>query len=111
MRLRAVALIFFASCLPAVAQPLPPHLLAAQGYSSVVRGRAHIVEGAEGTYVKIESPGATRSVTGFIPFGDEPTFPYLPDIEGRTVDLAGVVVLDGGLYIVMTDPNQLAVVN
>jgi hypothetical protein len=106
MRFELVAVMIVASCLPAIATPPVP-----QGSISVVRGRAHVEEGAEGTYVKIDSPGATRPVTGFIPFGDKPTFPYLSEIEGRTVDMGGVVVVDGALYIVLTDPNQLAIVN
>lgn len=106
MRLKLVAAILVASCLPAIAEPL-----AAQGSVSVVRGRAHVEEGAQGTYIRIENPGATRSVAGFIPFGDEPTFPGLSDIDGRTVEIAGVVVLDGQPLIIMTDPNQLAVVS
>lgn len=110
MRFKLTTLILIASCLPAVAQPPSPHLTA-QGYVSLVRGRAHIKEGAEGTYIEIERPDATGRVSGFIPFGDEPTFPELAEIEGRTVEIAGVVVLDGGPMIVMTDPNQLAVVD
>jgi hypothetical protein len=80
MWFKLAALIFVASCVPTVAQPASPHSLAAQGYISVVRGRAHVEDGAQGTYIKIDRPGATRSVTGFIPFGDKPTFPYLSDI-------------------------------
>jgi hypothetical protein len=106
MRFKLATLIFVASCLPAIAEPL-----ASQGSISVVRGRAHVEEGALGTYVQIERPDTDRSVAGFIPFGDEPTFPGLADIDGRTVEIAGVMVLDGGPLIVMTDPDQLAVVS
>jgi hypothetical protein len=54
-------------------------------------------------------PGATRKVVGFIPFGDEPTFPQLSNAEGHTIIIAGVVGLDGGAMITMTDTNQLMV--
>ena len=108
MRFKLIALIFVASCLPAIAQPESAHL-SSQGSVSIVRGRAHIKEGAEGTYIEIERPNATRQVVGFIPFGDKPTFPGLEQIEGRMIELGGVVVLDGGPLIIMTDPNQLAI--
>lgn len=106
MRFKLVAAILVASCLPAIAAPL-----AAQGSISAVRGRAHVEEGAEGTYIQIERPGATRSVAGFIPFGDESTFPGLSDLDGRTVQIAGVVGVDGQPLITLTDPDQLTVVN
>ena len=106
MRFNLVACILVASCLPAIAEPL-----ASQGSSSVVRGRAHVEERALGTYIEVERPDLTRTVAGLIPFGDEPTFPGLSDIDGRTVEIAGVVVFDGQPSIVMTDPNQLAVVS
>lgn len=106
MRFKFVTLMIIASCLPAVAEPL-----ASQGSISVVRGRAHVEEGALGTYIEIERPGSTRSVAGFIPFGDEPTFPAMSDIDGRIVEIGGVVAMDGRVLIVMTDPDQLAVVS
>ena len=110
MLLKSMALVLAASCLPACLPAWAQPPLTGQGSVSVVRGRAHVEEGAQGTYIHLEMPGAARSVTGFIPFGDEPTFRGLPDIEGRIVAIGGVVVLDGGPEIVMTDPNQLAIV-
>jgi len=109
MRFKLVLLILAASCLPAVAQLNSPHLT--QGSISVLGGRAHIVEGAEGTYIEIERPNATRRVVGYIPFGDEPTFPQLARTEGHVVEVAGVVGLDGEAMITMTDTTQLAIVD
>ena len=111
MRFKLAALVLAASCLPAIAQPPIVNALTPQGYISAVRGLAHIEEGAEGTYIHLEIPGATRTVVGFIPFGDEPTFSNLKDIEGRTVEIAGVVVLDGAPMIIMTDQAQLAIIS
>ena len=108
MRFKLVLLILAASCLPAVAQFNSPHLT--QGSVSVMRGRAHIIEGA-GTYIEMEMPNATRRVVGYIPFGDEPTFPQLARAEGHVVQIAGVVGLDGSAMITMTDTNQLAIVD
>jgi len=110
MRLKLITLFLAASCVPAAAQMDSPHL-APQGSLSVVRGTAHIREGAEGTYVEIALPGADRIVTGFIPFGDKPTFPQLQAAEGRTVQIGGVVELDGGPMIVMTERTQLTLVD
>ena len=115
MRLKLAALLLAASCLPAAAQSIITHpgganALAVQGSITALRGTAHVTEGAEGTYIHLDVPGATRTVTGFIPFGDKSTFRNIDSIEGRTVVIAGVVVLDGGAEIVMTDPAQLAVI-
>ncbi|HEV2424858.1 MAG TPA: hypothetical protein VGZ29_08525 [Terriglobia bacterium] len=108
MRFKLVLLFLAVSCLPAVAQIDSPHLT--QGSISVLRGRAHIIEGA-GTFIEIEMPNATRRVVGYIPFGDEPTFPQLARAEGRIVEVAGVVGLDGGAMITLTDTNQLAIMD
>ena len=108
MRFKLALLFLAASCLPAAAQINSPHLN--QGSISVLRGRAHIIEGA-GTFIELEMPNATRRVVGFIPFGDEPTFPQLAGAEGHVVQVAGVVGLDGCAMITMTDTNQLAIVD
>ena len=108
MRVKLGFLILAASCLPAVAQLNSPHLT--QGSISALRGRAHIIEGA-GTYIEIEMPNATRRVVGYIPFGDEPTFPQLARVEGHVVEITGVVGLDGSAMITMTDPTQLVILH
>ena len=108
MRFKLVPLILAVSCFPAVAQINSPHLT--QGSISALRGRAHIIEGA-GTYIEIEMPNATRRVVGYIPFGDEPTFPQLSRAEGHVVEVSGVVGLDGGAMITMTDTTQLTILD
>jgi hypothetical protein len=109
MRFKLALFILAVSCLPAGAQLNSPNLT--QGSISVLRGRAHIIEGAEGTYIEIEMANATRRVVGYIPFGDKPTFPQLARAEGHIVQVAGVVGLDGGAMITMTDSTQLAVMD
>ena len=108
MRFTLAISLLIASCLAATAQPSSPHLLSAQGGVSVVRGRAHVEEGALGTFIEVDRPGATRAVAGYIPFGNESTFPLLSEIEGRIIEIGGVVVLDGRPLIVLSNPNQLA---
>jgi len=102
MRFKLIALVFVASCLPAMAAPLAP-----QGNFTVVEGRAHIARGSQGTYVHLERRGS--DIAGFIPFGNERSFPGLHELEGRKVAIQGVVVLDGSAMIVLTDPDQLSV--
>ena len=110
MRFKLLTLIVVASCLPAAAQSLGPRLQSVvQGNGVTVGGRAHIFRGAEGTYIDIENPGLTRSISGFISFGNEPTFPGLSDLDGRNVEISGVVYLDGRAIILMNDPDQLRV--
>jgi hypothetical protein len=110
MRFKLLTLIVVASCLPAAAQSLGPRLQAVvQGSGVTVGGRAHVYRGAEGTYINIENPGLTRSVTGFISFGDEPTFPGLSALDGRRVEISGVVYSDGRALILMNDAAQLRV--
>ena len=108
MRIKLLTLIVVASCLPAAAQSLGPRLQSVvQGNSVTVGGRAHIYRGAEGTFINIENPRLTRSISGFISFGDEPTFPGLSDLNGRSVEISGVVYSDGRPLILMYDPDQL----
>ena len=109
MRFKLAALVLAASFFPAFAQMDSPHLT--QGSISILRGRAHIMEGAEGTYIAIDRPDFSRKVVGFIPFGDEPTFPQLVNAEGRMIQIAGVIGLDGGAMITMTDNTQLVVLD
>jgi hypothetical protein len=109
MRFKLSAFVFVASCLPALAAPLAAMAapLPPQGNITVVEGRAHIQRGAEGTYVRLERPGS--DIAGFIPFGNEGTFPGLREVEGRKVAIQVVVVLDGEAMIVLSDPDQLSV--
>jgi hypothetical protein len=109
MRIKLLALIVVASSLPAAAQSLGPRLQFLQGSGVTVGGLAHVYRSAEGTYIDIENPGLTRPISGFVIFGNEPTFPGLSDLNGRNVEISGVVYSDGRAIIPMNDPNQLRV--
>ncbi len=100
MRCKLATLVFVATCLPAMAA-VPP------GNRGVVTGRVQIERGAEGTYLNMGSAHSPRAVVGFIPFGNEGSFPGLDQLEGRRVTMSGVVILDGRPTIVLTDPEQL----
>jgi len=101
MRFKLVTLFFIASCLPALAE------MPMQGNAAIVSGTARIERGAQGTYVRIDA-GRGSSITGYIPSGDEGSFPGLADLDGRQVTMTGVVYWDGSAKITLTDPRQLS---
>jgi len=107
-KLSAVLLIL--SCLPAAAQDFGPRLQQlTQGNGVTIGGRAHIERRAQGTYIEIENPHLSLQVAGFIAFGNQSTFPGLYDIDGRDVEITGIVVMDGRAVIQMNDTRQLRV--
>lgn len=110
MRCRLLAVFLILSTLPAAAQNLGPRLQhLVQGNGVTIGGRAHVMRHAEGTYIEIENPNLARQVAGFVAFGNQSTFPGLYDIDGRDVEITGIVVMDGHALIQMNDPRQLRV--
>jgi hypothetical protein len=99
--------MFVASCLPALAQPGLSHRFPAQGSAAVVEGRAFIERGAQGTYIHVNDPRLNSSVVGFAPFGSQSD--ALWSLDGRRVQMAGVLFWDGRPTIVISDPRQLRV--
>jgi hypothetical protein len=111
MRFKMLTLIIVASSLPAAAQSMGPQLQSVvQGNGVTVGGRAIVYRGAQGTYINIENPRLTRPISGFISFGNEPTFPILSDLNGRNVEITGVVYSDGRALINLNDAAQLRVI-
>ena len=109
MRLTFLALVMAVSSIPALAEPATPASLISQGSVTTIRGRAHIEQNAQGTFIALENPYSRRAVAGFVPFGGDGAFPDLESLEGRSVEISGVLVLSGRAYITMLDPNQLRV--
>jgi hypothetical protein len=107
MRLKLATLIFVASCLPALAQPGLSHRFPAQGSAAVVEGRAYVERGAQGTYIHVDDPRLNSPVTGFVPFGSQSR--DLWALDGRRVQMAGVLFWDGRPKIVISDPRQLMI--
>lgn len=99
MRVKMLVLIAALGSLSASAQAMP-----LQGYISTISGRAHVEEEADGTYVFLGNAG---SIAGFVPFDDRSTLPQLAQLDGRDVQITGVV--DGKLQITITDPDQIKV--
>ena len=110
MHRRLSVTLFILSCLPAAAQDVGPRLQSlVQGNAVTISGRAHVQRSAEGTFIDVENPHLSRQISGFISFGDEPSFPMLSRLDGRDVEITGSVVLDGRALIQMYDPDQLRV--
>ncbi len=105
MRFKLASLVFIASCLPAMAGPTIP----IQGNIALVSGRAHVTQGASGTYIHIAKSAAGPAVSGLIPFGNQSQYPDLRSLEGRMVAISGVIIWDGRCEIILTDPDQLSV--
>jgi hypothetical protein len=110
MRRKLTAILLILSCLPATAQEFGPRLQhLTQGNGVTIGGRAHIERRAQGTYIAIENPSLSLPVAGFVAFGNQTTFPGLYGLDGRDVEISGIVVMDGRALIQMNDPRQLRV--
>ena len=110
MHRKLSAILLVLSCLPATAQDVGPRLQSlVQGNAVTISGRAHVQRSAEGTFINVENPHLSRQISGFISFGDEPSFPMLSRLDGRNVEITGSVVLDGRALIQIYDPDQLRV--
>jgi hypothetical protein len=108
MHRKLSAILLILSGLPAAAQDLGPRLQqVTQGVGVTVGGRAHIQRAAEGTYIAIQNPNLSTDVYGFIAFGNQTTFPDLFSLEGRNVEITGLIVMNGRAIIEMNDPRQL----
>ncbi len=99
MRVKLLMLIAALGSLSASAQAMPM-----QGYASTISGRAHVEQEADGTYIHLSDAG---SIAGFVPFDDKSIFPKLAQLDGRDVQITGVV--DGKQQITITDPDQIKV--
>ena len=110
MRRKLIAVLLMLSCFPAAAQEFGPRLQSlVQGNGVTIGGRAHIERRAQGTYIQIENPNLSLEVAGFVAFGNQTTFPGLYSLDGREVEISGIIVMDGRAVIQMNDPRQLRV--
>jgi len=101
MRFKMLALVGALGCFSASAYGAVPF----EGYATTIGGRAHVEQQGDGTFVYLNGPS---SVAGVVPFEDKSTFPDLYQLEGRDVQITGV--LDGQGLITLTDPDQIAVI-
>ena len=109
MRLKLFTTVIALSFISAAADARVTGPDVSQGTATTIRGSAHIERGAEGTYIELANPDGGRRVFGYISFSDEPTFPGVMELNGRNLEISGVMVLSGRAMIVLTDPDQLRV--
>jgi hypothetical protein len=103
---------------PALAQPASPFAPLAPdqagsnvGQNVVIEGTAHVraADGRLGVYVDLDHGANNTAFAGYIPNENLAVFPDLKSMEGRRVDITGVVQIrkEGFPVIVMTSADQL----
>ena len=111
MRLKALAVLLALSSVPAaLPAAAADRNIMVQGAGATVTGFARVHRGAEGTYIELEDSGQARSIAGFIAFRNEGTFPGVMELNGRRVQITGMVVLYGRPMIAVNAPEQLRVI-
>ena len=101
MRFSQLALTAAVSCFAASAYAAP-----VPGSLATVGGRAHIEQLADGTHIILDG---RSDVSGFVAFDNKSTFPNIDKLDGRKVQITGVV--NDELQITLTDPNQIKVID
>ncbi len=110
MRLKTLALLLALSGIPLTAIAADRGAIV-QGAGATVSGFAHVRRGAEGTYIELENSAQARRIAGFIAFQNEGTFPGVMALNGRRVQMTGMVVLYGRPMIALNAPEQLQVIS
>ena len=110
MRLKTLAALLALSSIPAALPATAADRGAiVQGAGATVSGFAHVRRGAEGTYIELENSSQARNIAGFIAFQNEGTFPGVMALNGRRVQITGMVALYGRPMISLNAPEQLQV--
>jgi hypothetical protein len=90
----------------------PQQALAAQGQDVIVEGTAAISEavGMPGTFVRL-TDNSDATMIGYIPQGDESRFPDLKELDGKRVEMTGVVEQSNGHSMIeLSSASQLRIV-
>lgn len=108
---------FFLAAAPAAAaipSPFPPlrpdQARANLGENVIIEGTAaiHDAERRDGWYIDLNGHGPSSPFAGFIPYEDLNQFPHLQEMDGKRVDITGIVQLRRGVpIIIMTSAYQL----
>jgi len=117
MKYTAIAVLLVLAS-PAFAQPSSPFAPLAPdqarsniGQNVVVEGTAHVrdADGRLGVYVDLDHRSDGTTFAGYIPNENLAVFPDLRAVEGRRVDITGVVQIrkEGFPIIIMTSADQL----
>lgn len=111
MRLNAFALLLALTCIPSVLPAAAADRNAiVQGAGATVTGFARVFRGAEGTRIELEDSGSARNIAGFIAFQNEGTFPGVMALNGKRVEITGMVAVYGRPTISLHAPEQLRVI-
>ena len=111
MRLQILPILLTLSCIPAAIPATAADRNAiVQGAGATVTGFARVHRGAEGTYIELENSNYARAIAGFIAFRNEGTFPGVMALNGRRVQITGMVALYGRPMISLNAPEQLQVI-
>jgi hypothetical protein len=99
------------------ASPFPPitpeQAKSNEGENVVIEGiaKVHAAERRLGWYIDLNGTGVSSPFAGYIPAGNKRQFPNLSRINGKIVDISGVVQFRNSKPIIkMTDAHQLRVV-
>jgi len=99
------------------ASPFPPitpeQARSNEGENVVIEGTAtvHAAERRMGWYIDLNGTGPSSPFAGYIPDEDKSQFPNLSNVNGKKVDVTGVVQFRNGKPIIkMTDSHQLHLV-
>jgi hypothetical protein len=112
MKTMIVAALLAASCATAsyaVGAIKPSQAAAQQGSLVIVEGTADVHDDSTRSGIDITLTGSDNShLNAFIPTQDREQFPDLNSYNGKTVDVTGVVLFDGGKpEIRVLRPNQV----
>jgi hypothetical protein len=100
-----------------LASPFPPikpeQARSNEGQNVVIEGiaRVHVAERRLGWYIDLGGTGPSSLFAGYIPAENKKQFPNLSELDGKTVDITGVVQFRNSKPIIkMTDAHQLHLV-
>ncbi len=90
----------------------PEQAISAQGNKVAVAGVASVgdADGMPGTFIRLTAPDSNVPFVGYISIDNERQFPNPGQLQGRMVELTGVVETRGSIPMIMlTTPDQVRV--
>lgn len=91
----------------------PQQAIGRQGQNVTVQGIAAVTEaaGLPGLYVHLSLPDSHVPFVGYIAVNNEGEFPDPRELNGKTIEISGVVETDGSIPMIrLTHPDQIKIV-
>ena len=91
----------------------PQQALGQRGQNIVVEGRASITDalGLPGIFIRLTGPGSNVPFIGYIETSNQAQFPNPRELEGRTVEMSGVVETSGSIPMIrLTSADQIKII-